>query len=120
MFNLKVRLKQKWFWITLIPLVFLFFDKLFSTWSALMIVFSTGGPLYNGELMTLVLELVGLIFTILAIIGFPVDLTTDGYGDSELVIDREVPAPNARQVAEYEEGIKELQAIEAAKETEKK
>lgn len=105
MLNLKVRLKQKWFWITLIPLVFLLIDQV-SQFIATLSTLAAGEPLYNGTLMVLAIDIVGIVFAILALIGFPVDLTTSGYGDSERALDYETPAPNAKEVAEVESIIK--------------
>ena len=99
-FNLKVRLKQKWFWITLTPLVFLFIDQLVELVDAITIIATTGGALYNSDVMTLALAIIGLLFSILALIGFPVDLTTDGYDDSERVMGYTEPAPNAKDTLE--------------------
>lgn len=94
MINWKVRIKQKWFWITLIPLLFLLFDQVYDV-VTLLIDFSIGDALYQSPLMTLVLEIIGLVFAILALVGFPVDMTTDGYGDSARALDYEDPFPNA-------------------------
>lgn len=105
MLNLKVRLKQKWFWITLIPLVFLLIDQVVQLVITAQTI-SIGDALYDGALMTLAIEVVCLIFNILALIGFPVDLTTSGYGDSERALDYTEPAPNAKEVAEVESIIK--------------
>lgn len=99
--NLKVRLKQKWFWITLIPLLFLLVDQCVQVWTALQTI-SIGDALYGGPLMTLVLEVVGVVFAVLALIGFPVDLTTEGYGDSARALNYETPAPNASETAEID------------------
>lgn len=97
MLNLKVRLRQKWFWITLIPLLFLLFDQVSQLIDLVLALSATGGPLYDGEIMSLCLEVVGVVFAVLALIGFPVDLTTDGYGDSARALNYEVPAMNASE-----------------------
>lgn len=97
MINLKVRLKQKWFWITLIPLVFLLIDQVAQLFAMIQTLVAIGAPLYGGDIMALVLEIVGVLFAILALVGFPVDLTTDGYGDSAIVLERTEPAPNASE-----------------------
>lgn len=101
MLNLKVRLKQKWFWITLIPLLFLLADQIVQLIVAIQAI-SIGEHLYGGPVMTLIIEIIGLVFIILALIGFPVDLTTDGYGDSERALRYTTPAPNAKET-EYED-----------------
>lgn len=100
MINFKVRLRQKWFWITLIPLLFLLADQI------AQLVFSINsiviGELYNGTTMTLVIDIVGLVFLVLALIGFPVDMTTDGYSDSSRALDYNYPAPNYKETERKE------------------
>lgn len=97
MLNMKVRLRQKWFWITLIPLLFLLFDQVVQLFQMVLALSALGEPLYGGQIMALCLELVGVVFAILALVGFPVDLTTDGYGDSSRALNYEVPAMNASE-----------------------
>lgn len=97
MLNLKVRLRQKWFWITLIPLLFLLFDQVTQLFELVLALSVADGPLYDGEIMALCLEIVGVVFAVLALVGFPVDLTTDGYGDSARALNYEVPAMNASE-----------------------
>lgn len=98
MLNLKVRLRQKWFWITLIPLLFLLFDQVTQLFELVLALSVAGEPLYGGQVMALCLEIVGVVFAVLALIGFPVDLTTDGYGDSARALNYEVPAMNASEI----------------------
>lgn len=102
--NLKVRLKQKWFWITLIPLLFLFGEQIYDLVNTLTTV-SIGEALSGGVVQKLVLDVVGVLFSILALIGFPVDLTTDGYGDSERALDYTEPAPNASETIALDEKL---------------
>lgn len=88
--NLKVRLKQKWFWITLIPMIFLLIDmvvKLVTTLACMTI----GDALTGSVASELVVNIIGVVFAILALIGFPVDLTTEGYGDSEQALAYDKP-----------------------------
>lgn len=106
MLNLKVRLKQKWFWITLIPLLFLFIDQVTQLVATIQVIIATGGALYDSPLMALCIEAIGVLFAILALIGFPVDLTTDGYGDSARALDYTEPAPNASETAAEDFDIK--------------
>lgn len=101
MLNLKVRVKQQWFWITLIPLLFLLFDQCVEAWQAIQ-NYTLMEALSGGALEDLVIKIIGVLFAILALIGFPVDLTTDGYGDSARALDYDVPAPNAAESAEIE------------------
>ena len=93
MINWKVRIRQKWFWLTLIPLVFLLGDQLVGLMSLMGEV--EAGHLYEGPLMEMVLKLIGTAFAVLALVGVPVDTTTEGYGDSARALTYEAPAPNA-------------------------
>lgn len=102
MLNIKVRLKQKWFWITLIPLLFLAIDQIVELVATIVVYFNTytiGSELSGSALEALVISLIGTIFAIVALIGFPVDTTTDGYGDSARALTYEEPAPNASEFA---------------------
>lgn len=103
MINWKVRIRQKWFWLTLIPLVFLLGDQLVGLMSLMGEV--EAGHLYEGPLMEMVLKLIGTAFAVLALVGVPVDTTTEGYGDSARALTYEAPAPNASAygLQEYEE-----------------
>ena len=76
MINWKVRVRQKWFWLTIIPAVLMLLDQLW-----------------------------GLFAVLGSILGIPVDTTTEGYGDSARALTYEEPAPNASAygLQEYEE-----------------
>lgn len=93
MINWKVRVRQLWFWLTLIPALFLLGDQLWSIWQLLGQI--EAGHLSDGPLMQLLLELVGTVFAILVLVGIPVDTTTEGYGDSARALTYTEPAPNA-------------------------
>lgn len=93
MINWKVRIRQKWFWLTLIPLLFLLADQLVELFALTGQI--VAGQVYDGPLMQLVLDLVSTVFLVLAIIGVPVDTTTEGYGDSARALTYTQPAPNA-------------------------
>ena len=103
MINWKVRIRQKWFWLTLIPLMFLLGDQLVGLISLMGEV--EAGRLYEGPLMEMMLKLIGTAFAVLALVGVPVDTTTEGYGDSARALTYEAPAPNASAYGlhEYEE-----------------
>lgn len=113
MLNLKVRLKQKWFWITLIPLLFLLIDQVYT----LVTLMQTAiiGELFEGELQAMVIAAIGTLFAVLALIGFPVDLTTEGYGDSARALNYEVPAMSASEQAklDYEAYLDETFTLNA-------
>ena len=100
MINFRIRLKQKWFWLTLVPLVFLAIDQAAELIFSLMVLFQTytpGSEISGSALEATVISLVCTIFAIMALIGFPVDMTTNGYGDSTRVLIRDEPGLNAAQ-----------------------
>ena len=103
MINWKVRIRQKWFWLTTIPAVLLLLDQLWGLWALLGSV--QAGHLYDGPLMEALLSLVGTAFAVLILVGLPVDTTTQGYGDSARALAYSEPAPNASAygLKEYEE-----------------
>lgn len=91
--NWRVRFKQLWFWLTLIPLLFFAYDQISELISAIQAV-AIGDVLYDSAVMTIVLKLIGVLFSIMALIGFPVDMTTKGYDDSSKALTYNEPAPN--------------------------
>lgn len=103
MINWKVRVRQKWFWMTIIPAVLLLLDQLWGLFAVLGSI--QAGHLYDGPLMGALLSLAGTVFAILVLIGIPVDTTTEGYGDSARALTYEAPAPNASAygLQEYED-----------------
>lgn len=113
MLNLKIRLKQKWFWITLIPLLFLLIDQVYTL--VTLIQSATIGELFEGELQAMAIAAIGTLFAVLALIGFPVDLTTEGYGDSARALNYDVPAMNASEQAklDYEAYLDEIFVLNA-------
>ena len=74
MINWTVRIKNKNFWLTLIPAVLLLAQ-------AVAAVF--GLTLDCGELGDRLLTVVNALFAVLAILGIVTDPTTSGVGDSE-------------------------------------
>lgn len=110
MINWKVRVRQKWFWLTIIPAVLLLLDQLWGLFSLLGSI--QAGHLYDGPLMEALLSLVGTAFAIMVLIGIPVDTTTEGYGDSARALTYEAPAPNASAygLREYGEQCAEADA----------
>lgn len=93
MINWRVRIRQKWFWLTIIPAALLLLDQLWGLWEVLGGI--QAGHLYDGPVMETLLSLVGTAFAVMVILGVPVDTTTDGYGDSPRALMYEAPAPNA-------------------------
>lgn len=88
--NWKVRVRNKWFWITLIPAVLLLVQQVLA-------IFGVTVDLHEVEAQ--VLAVVETVFLILGILGIAVDMTTDGLGDSERAMGYERP---------YKEGTDEL------------
>ncbi len=72
--NWKVRIKNKLFWITIIPAVLLFIQAVASVF---------GFTLDLGELGNKLVYVVETAFVVLAILGVVTDHTTKGVGDSE-------------------------------------
>lgn len=73
--NWKVRFKQKWFWLSIIP-------------AALLLVQAVAVPFgYDFEIEPLNSQLIGIInalFVVLTILGIVVDPVTEGLSDSDL------------------------------------
>lgn len=74
MINLKVRIKNKVFWMSLIPAVLLLIQVMAATF---------GYALDLGELGNNLLAVVNAVFGILAILGIVADPTTAGVSDSQ-------------------------------------
>ena len=72
--NWKVRIKNKAFWVALIPALLLLIQQV-------CVVF--GVTLDFGELQAQLVAIVGTVFALLAILGIVADPTTAGVGDSE-------------------------------------
>ena len=73
MINWKVRLKNKEFWVSLIPAILLLIQ---------VVAAPFGFTLDFGELGNQILAIVNAVFALLAILGIVVDPTTAGVGDS--------------------------------------
>lgn len=71
--NWKARIKNKTFWIALIPAVLLLVTQVAAVF---------GIALDFGVLQEQLLAIVGTVFSLLAILGIVVDPTTEGVGDS--------------------------------------
>lgn len=77
MINWKVRLKNKVFWMTAVPAVFLMVQK---------VAEALGFALDLNATQTLVLQVIDAVFAVLAALGVVVDNTTKGIGDSTLAM----------------------------------
>lgn len=73
MINWKVRIKNKAFWVALIPAVLLLVQQVCAVF---------GVALDFGELQAQLVAIVGTVFAILAILGIVADPTTVGVTDS--------------------------------------
>ena len=80
--NWKVRLKNKTFWLALIPAVILLIQVTANVF---------GFELDLGELGNQLLEVVNAVFTILAILGIVTDHTTAGLSDSTQAMTYDTP-----------------------------
>ncbi|WP_417299992.1 phage holin [Ellagibacter isourolithinifaciens] len=72
--NWRVRIKNKTFWLALIPAVLLLAQQVAGLF---------GVALDFGQLQDQLTAIVGTVFTLLAILGIVADPTTAGVGDSE-------------------------------------
>ena len=84
--NWKVRLKNKTFWLAIIPAVLLLVQQIVGLFGV-VIDFT---PLQN-QLVTII----GTVFSILAILGIIVDPTTKGISDSKQVLTYTEPKGDA-------------------------
>ena len=82
MLNLKVRMRNKTFWITLIPAVIVMVQTLCSV---------CGYSIDLGDLGNKLLGLVDTAFIILGVLGVINDPTTEGIADSEQALTYEHP-----------------------------
>ena len=90
MINIKVRIKQKWFWLAIIPAVLMLITQIGAIFG-----FQIDTALIGEQLAAVV----NTVFLILAILGIVVDPTTEGISDSALAMTYEAPKPK-----ESEEG----------------
>lgn len=82
MINWKVRIKNKIFWVTIIPAIFVLVQVILSIF---------GISMDFAELQGKILALVDAVFVILAILGIVTDQTTVGIGDSERALGYDAP-----------------------------
>lgn len=80
--NWKVRIKNKTFWLALIPAVLLLAQQVAGLF---------GVALDFGQLQDQLTAIVGTVFTLLAILGIVADPTTAGVGDSEQAMGYDEP-----------------------------
>lgn len=80
--NWKVRVRNKAFWVALIPALLLLVQQVCGVF---------GVTLDFGELQAQLVAIVGTVFALLAILGIVADPTTKGMGDSEQALSYEKP-----------------------------
>lgn len=86
--NWKVRVKNKTFWVSLIPALLLLVQQVCAVF---------GVALDFGELQTQLVAIAGTVFALLAILGIVADPTTAGVGDSEQALAYTEPRKEARR-----------------------
>ena len=86
MINRKVRIKNKMFWVTLIPAVLLLVQVVAAVF---------GFTLDLGELGNQLLAVVNALFGVLAVLGVVTDPTTAGVSDSAQALTYEQPKKDA-------------------------
>lgn len=82
--NWRVRIKNKAFWIAIIPAVLILVQVVAAVF---------GFTLDLGELGNKLLDVVNAVFVVLAILGVVTDPTTAGISDSEQAMTYEKPKP---------------------------
>lgn len=87
MINWKVRIKNKWFWLALIPALLVLIKAIASV---------AGVDLDLSDLGDKLIAVVEALFSVLAILGIVVDPTTEGMKDSTLAMTYEEPKPYGR------------------------
>ncbi len=82
MINWRVRIKNRNFWLSIIPAIFLLIQAVANVFGVTIDLGSTGAKL---------IEVVDAAFVVLAIIGVVADPTTKGIGDSERAMTYDEP-----------------------------
>lgn len=84
MINWRVRIKQKYFWISIIPAVLLLITQVCAVF---------GLNIDTAVISEQLLAIVNTVFIILAILGIVADPTTEGISDSSLAMTYDKPKP---------------------------
>lgn len=84
MINWRARIKQKYFWISIIPAILLLITQICAVF---------GVQVDTAVISEQLLAIVNTVFVILAILGIVVDPTTEGVRDSALAMTYEKPKP---------------------------
>lgn len=84
MINWRVRIKQKYFWISIIPAVLLLITQVCAVF---------GVNIDTSVISEQLIAIVNTVFIILAILGIVADPTTEGISDSSLAMTYDKPKP---------------------------
>lgn len=84
MINWQVRIKNKAFWLGLIPLLLLLIQQVAAIF---------GITLDFGILQEQLIAVIGTVFALLGVLGVVVDPTTEGIGDSKRALTYDEPYP---------------------------
>lgn len=85
--NWKVRIVNKDFWLTLIPLILLLIQAIASVF---------GFKIDFGDLGNRIRQVVNVVFALLAVLGIVNDPTTETLSDSKLAMTYEEPKPKGK------------------------
>lgn len=91
MINLKVRIKNKAFWVALIPALALVVQEVTKLFGV-----NLGIDVFH--ISDQLLNVVNAVFAVLAIVGVAVDTTTQGFSDTEKTLKAKTPHINAKQM----------------------
>ncbi len=91
--NWKLRVQNKYFWISLISAIFAFLTAVLPLFG----ITANLGGVENAVMTTL-----SMIFTVLTALGIVIDPTTEGASDSARALGYETPAPNVKSGEEME------------------
>lgn len=97
--NWLVRIKNKMFWIALIPAVFILIQAILQV---------IGIDFDYTEISMRLTGVVEALFVVLAILGIVVDPTTDGWSDSFRALGYSNPAPNAKEMEHVDKARTEI------------
>lgn len=87
MINWKVRIKNKLFWLAIIPAILLLVQSVAAVF---------GYTFDFGDLQAKLLAIVEAVFGVLAILGVVIDPTTAGVSDSKLAMTYDEPKPQGK------------------------
>lgn len=98
MINWKVRIKQKWWWISMVAAVLALVQAVLTPF---------GIKIDFAFLNEYAVGVINAVFAVLILIGISVDPTTEGIGDSNLAMTYEIPKTKDGVFTKEEEGEKE-------------